>query len=71
MKRVSDPNVSGKGKVIKLYELNDSTVTLLEVMTYDSRMDTDSRVPISNPECIFNGIIRNPYDLSDYFWIRQ
>ena len=42
MKRVSDPSISGKGNVIKLYELNYSTVTPV----IDSRMDTDSGVPI-------------------------
>ena len=43
---MSDPNKSGKGKVIKLHIFNDGTVLTLEVT--DSRMDTDSRVPISN-----------------------
>ena len=39
--------------------------TPLEVI--DSGIDTDSGVPISNPVCIFDGIIRDPYDLSDSF----
>ena len=45
IKRVSYPSISGKGKVIKLQELNDSTVTPLDVI--DSRMNADSGVPIS------------------------
>ena len=66
-KRESVPNISdGKGKIIKLYEFNANTINPLEIV---DNMDIAEFIvsPLSDPECIFYAIIRDPYDLSEYF----
>ena len=66
-KRESVPNISdGKGKIIKLYEFNATTINPLEVI---DKIDIAEFIvsPLSDPECIFDAVIRDPYDLSEYF----
>ena len=64
-KRESVPNISdGKGKIIKLYEFNANTISPLEVV---DKMDITEFIELPLSECIFDAIIRDPYDLSEYF----
>ena len=65
--RQSVPSISdGKGKIIKLHEFNDNTIIPLEVI---DKMDVIEFIvsPRQDPECIFDAIIRDPFDLSEYF----
>ena len=56
----------GKGKIIKLHEYNDNTVIPLEAI---DKMDVTEFIvsPRQDPECIFDAMIRDPFDLSEYF----
>ena len=54
----------GKGKIIKLYEFNANTISPLEVV---DKMDITEFIESPLSECIFDAIIRDPYDLSEYF----
>ena len=67
-KRESVPNISdGKGKIIKFYEFNANTISPLEVV---DKMDITEFIELlSDSECVFDAIIRDPYDLSEYFHI--
>ena len=66
-KRQFVPSISdGKGKIIKLHEFNDNTIIPLEVI---DKMDVTEFIVSQqqDPECIFDAIIRDPFDLSEYF----
>ena len=66
-RRESVLNIShGKGKSLNFMSLMPIPLALLEVV---DNMDIAEFIvsPLSDPECIFNAIIRDPYDLSEYF----
>ena len=66
-KRESFPNISDdKSEIIKLHEFNDNAISPLEVI---DKIDVSELLvsPLSDRECIFDAIIRDSYDLSEYF----
>ena len=52
-------------KIIKLYEFNTNSISPLEIV---ENMDIAEFIvsPLSDPECIFDAIIRDLYDLLEY-----
>ena len=60
--RQSVPSISdGKGLIIKLHDFNDND----PIGSY--RQNGFIVSPRRDPECIFDAIIRDPFDLSEYF----
>ena len=58
-----------KSKLIILCDFNSETVLPLEII--DDKMETDNDVPdisFGLNECIFNGVIRDPFDFRDDFF---